>query len=121
MGIDMKVSKHTIDARGKSLGRVASSAAKLLRGKMQADFLPYVMPEISVDIINAKEVAIPPKKWKGKVYIRYSGYPGGQSKASLLEVVEKKGYREIFEQAVYGMLPRNRLRKSIMKNLTIKE
>jgi len=117
----MKISKHTIDAKGKSLGRVASLAAKLLRGKMQADFRPNVAPEISVDIINAKEVAIPPKKWKGKVYIRYSGYPGGQSKTSLLEMVEKKGYREIFEKAVYGMLPNNRLRRLMMLNLRVKE
>lgn len=112
---------YTIDATDKSMGRVASEAAKMLRGKGSASFEPHVLPRVKVTILHASKIAVDPKKLEDKEYLYYSGYPGGQRSLSMKEVIEKKGYAEIFRKAVYGMLPDNRLRSRIMKNLIIEE
>ncbi len=111
--------KIEIDAKNNNLGRVASEAAKILMGKNSPEYKANVVADVKVRIINASQIKLDAKKLKQKKYKRYSGYPGGQREETMETVIKKKGYREIFNKAVYGMLPGNRLRKEIMKNLEI--
>ncbi|MEX0910267.1 MAG: 50S ribosomal protein L13 [Candidatus Paceibacterota bacterium] len=113
--------EHTIDATNKSLGRLASEIALKLRGKDQPSFLPYVTPINKVTIINATNVKITGQKSNQKIYTRHSGYPGGLKSITLAKLKDKKGITEIITKAVYGMLPANKLRPVMMKNLTIKD
>ncbi len=112
---------HTIDATGKSLGRTASKAAALLIGKDTAAFARNKPGTNKVEIINTSKAKIDVKKQKTKLYEMYSGYPGGFRTPSMEEVIGKKGYSEVFKLAVYGMIPRNKLRPILMKNLKISE
>lgn len=113
--------EHILDAKGKILGRVASEAAFLLRGKDDPSFAPNTAPSLTVKIINASKVKITEKKLKTKEYVSYTGYPGGLNKATAEEVAAKKGYSELFTKAVSGMLPNNKLKSIMMKNLIITE
>lgn len=113
--------KYIIDATNKKLGRVASEAAVFLIGKNKTDFARNKVSEIAVEIVNASKADISEKKLLGKKYVRYSGYPGGIKSPTMKNVIEKKGYSEVFTLAVYGMIPSNKLRSKIMKNLTVKE
>lgn len=115
------MTKHTIDAAGKKLGRVASEAAVYLIGKNQAGFARNKVSGVAVEIINTSKADISEKKLLQKKYVRYSGYPGGIKSPSMKNVIAKRGYGEIFTLAVYGMIPSNKLRARIMKNLTVKE
>ncbi len=112
---------HTIDATNKSLGRVASEAATYLMGKHSPQFVRNKVLDTQVTIINASKAKIDAKKLETKEYETYSGYPGGLKLRTMDNVVSKKGYSEVFKIAVYGMLPNNRLRAIMMKNLTITE
>jgi|TARA_Y100000310_G_scaffold345555_1_gene466517 large subunit ribosomal protein L13 len=112
---------HTIDAAEKSMGRVASEAAKFLIGKHDTSFARNVAPNVKVTITNASKVNLTEKKRTERSHERYTGYPGGLRTETLEEVIEKKGYEELFRHAVYGMLPANRLRSHMMNNLTIVE
>lgn len=111
----------TIDAKGKTLGRVASVVAKALMGKDAATFERHTMTGGLVVVENAGAIKIDPRKLEGVQYAQYSGYPGGLRYESLAEVLEKKGIEEVLRRAVYGMLPGNKLRPKIMKNLTVNE
>ncbi|MSU55570.1 MAG: 50S ribosomal protein L13 [Candidatus Taylorbacteria bacterium] len=113
--------KKTIDATGKKLGRVASEAAIYLIGKDKSSFARNKVSGVPVEILNASKADISEKKLKDKRYVRYSGYPGGLKGPAMKDVIEKKGYAEIFTLAVYGMIPSNKLRPLIMKNLTVSE
>ena len=114
--------EHKIDATNKTVGRVATEAAMVLMGKNTPHYKRNQNPEVTVVIENASKVRITtPKKLKMKTYQRYSGYPGGLKVSTMEEVIEKKGYGEIFRKAVHGMLPANKLRKQMMKNLVINE
>ena len=116
------MNKHTIDATGKSLGRVASKAAKLLLGKESAtDYARNKAISIEVEITNASKAKFTEKKLRETLHERYSGYPGGLKQLSAALVADKKGFSELFKLAVYGMLPGNKLRPLRMKNLTITE
>lgn len=112
--------KYTIDAQGKRLGRIASEVAALLRGKGSVSFKPNVLPDISVEIMNASRVAIQEKKLAEKKYQRYSGYPGGLKEIRLKELLQKRGYPELFRMVVLKMLPRNTLRSRLIKRLIVK-
>lgn len=111
----------TIDAENKSIGRVASEAAKSLMGKDEPTFKPNIVVANKVQITNASKAKISFKKLADKKYQWYTGHPGGLKERTLEEMIEKKGYGEIFKQAVYGMLPDNKLRKERMKKLEIVE
>ena len=113
--------EHTIDAADKSLGRVATQAAVFLMGKDNPTFRRNVAPNVKVKILNASKAKISQKKMQEKTYQSYSGYPGGRKVINMEKLIEKKGYEEVFKKAVYGMLPGNKLRKVMMKNLTIVE
>jgi large subunit ribosomal protein L13 len=111
--------EHKIDATGEKLGRVASKAAVLLMNKDSVDFARNKMPTSKVVIENASKMNITEKKMKESTHSRYSGYPGGLTKATREKVASKKGYREILKHAISGMLPKNKLRDKMLLNLKI--
>lgn len=113
--------KYTLDAENKKIGRIATSAAEYLMGKNLADFKRNAMPTVTVEIKNASKVVINDKKLSQKTYSRYSGYPGGLKQPTMEKVIAKKGYSELFREAVSGMLPKNKLRTKMLKNLVITE
>lgn len=117
----MTATTHTIDAKGRALGRVASEAAALLNGKSSVTFTKNRIADVSVKIINASQVKVTGSKLSESVHKSYSGYPGGLKQMPLKYVAEKKGYKELLKHAVYGMLPKNKLQDIRIKNLTIEE
>ncbi len=115
------MTEHTLDAKDISLGRLASQAAGLLRGKDRVDFKRHQLPEISVRIINANQVKLTGDKWRQKVYRHHSGYPGGLKEEQALHLKDRLGVSELIRKSVYGMLPDNRLRDKAIKRLKIEE
>lgn len=107
-----------IDANNEVLGRLASKVAYILRGKHKASFTPHVDCGDNVVIINAENVKLTGKKMTDKVYVRHSGYPGGQKKETPIQVLEKDP-RRLIERAVRGMLPKNRLGRQIFHNMKV--
>lgn len=120
MATQTEKKEYVFDADGASLGRLCTEVAMALRGKNQPDFQPNVVPNVSVVINNASKVALNSSQLKAE-YKRYSGYPGGLKHESRDHAIERLGHKIIFEKAVYGMLPNNRLRAVMMKNLIINE
>ena len=107
-----------VDATNETLGRFSSRVAQIIRGKHKPDFTPHVDCGDNVIVINADKIKLTGKKWDNKVYIRYTGYPGGQRSVTARELLEKKPIA-IIEKAVRGMLPKNRLGDSLYKNLHV--
>jgi len=107
-----------VDATNETLGRFSSRVAQIIRGKHKPDFTPHVDCGDNVIVINAEKIKLTGKKWDNKVYIRYTGYPGGQRSITARELMAKKPISMI-EKAVRGMLPKNRLGDSIYKNLHV--
>lgn len=112
---------YTIDAAGKTIGRVASQAAKALMGKTRADYTPNKMTDMKVVVENAAKLFIRESKKQGKVYGIYSGYPGGLKKETLSNLIARKGQGEAIRRAVQRMLPNNTMRPKRMKNLTVNQ
>jgi large subunit ribosomal protein L13 len=117
----MEKTTYTIDASGRTLGRVASEAAHALLGKRSAHFVKNEVLPIEVVIKNAKKLHITERRSKGKVYTRYTGYPGGLYHQTMHEMILKKGIAEVVKKTVDGMIPRNKLRKPRMKLLKVEE
>lgn len=113
--------EFVIDATDKKIGRVASMAAALLTGKNKTSFAKNTVAKTRVVITNCAKADVTEKKRKSTLYTRYSGYPGGFKITDMEKVSAKKGMREIFRKAVYGMLPINKLRAVRIKNLVVKE
>ena len=107
-----------IDAKGKPLGRVASTAAHVLRGKHKATFTPHVDCGDYVIIINAKEALLTGNKLDNKMYYNHSMYPGGLRERTAKEMKEKYPV-EMIERAVKGMLPNGRLGRQMYKKLFV--
>ncbi len=107
-----------VDADGQTLGRLASKVAKLIRGKHKPDFTPHVDCGDNVIIINAEKIVLTGKKWKDKIYIRHTGYPGGQKSLSAIEVFQKDPIK-LVQKAVKGMLPKNKLGSALYRNLYV--
>ena len=107
-----------VDAEGEVLGRLAAKVAYVLRGKHKPEYTPHVDCGDNVIIINAEKVCLTGKKMTDKVYIRHSGYPGGQSKQTPAEMMEKYPER-VIEHAIKGMLPKNRLGSQLFRNLKV--
>ena len=107
-----------VDADSVVLGRLASNVARILRGKHKPYYTPHVDCGDNVIIINAEKVRLTGKKETDKEYIRYTGYPGGQRTATVAEIRQKHP-EKIIENAVRGMLPRNRLGRAIYRNLHV--
>lgn len=110
---------HTIDATDRMLGRVASEAAHALLGKRSVHFSKNQALPVTVTINNAGKMHLPSRRIKGKIYTRYTGYPGGLYSMTMEEMIIKKGIAEVIKKTVDGMIPRNKLRKPRMKNLII--
>jgi|SRR3989344_1326549 len=113
--------KYTIDASNRTVGRVAAEAAAMLAGKSSVSYARNKVADIKVEISNASKLRVTGRKLHDAKHQRYSGFPGGLKSSSLAQVVAKDGYREILRKAVYGMLPINKLRTEIMKNIVISE
>ena len=113
--------KYTIDAEGKVLGRVASEAAKKLMGKNLPNYKVNVVADNFVEIINASKTKMSEARKLETLHEKYSGQPGGFKRVSNAKIIEKKGWKNLYELAVYGMLPANKLRPLMMKHLTIKD
>ena len=110
---------YTISAKGKKLGRLASEAAVLLMGKNSSGFTKNTMPSAKVTIIDSTAVDISSEKRKTKMFVSYSGYPGGIKRRLLQEVIDRRGIASVLRKAVYGMLPKNKLQSRLIKNLVI--
>ncbi len=111
---------YTIDATAGKVGRIASRAAAILTGKNRADYARNKVFPTQVIIENASKLDIFEGKLK-TVYKRYSGYPGGLHEKSMEQLIERKGKGAILKLAISGMIPHNKLKSRIIKNLVIKE
>lgn len=107
-----------VNAENEIVGRMASKVAKLLRGKYKTNFTPHVDCGDNVIIINADKVVFTGNKMEAKEYVRYTGYPGGQRFATPAMLMKRFPER-IVENAVKGMLPKNRLGRAIYRNLYV--
>lgn len=112
----MKRETHTIDATNKVLGRLATEIVLLLRGKYKSDFVPNKDMGDFVVVENVNQIKITGKKMEQKKYFRHSGYPGGLKEVPLKKLfAENPG--EVLRKAVWGMLPKNKLRQRQIKRL----
>jgi large subunit ribosomal protein L13 len=115
---DVQRQWHVIDAADVVLGRLAVQSATLLRGKHKAMYAPHVDTGDFVIIINAGKVALGGDKRETKLAYRHSGYPGGLKATTIGEVLDKDPRRAI-EKAVWGMLPKNKLGRQLLKKLKV--
>ena len=117
---------YVIDAEGKTLGRLASEVASILRGKKKPIYTPHVDCGDNVIIINADKVVLTGNKWDDRKYLSYTGYPGGQRVATprILQLKSEKhalkpGKHPLFIKVMKGMLPKNRLGAALLKNIHV--
>ena len=111
---------YVIDAEGEIVGRLATRIAHVLRGKHRADFTPHFDNGDNVIVLNADKVRFTGNKRMDKVYLTYSGYPGGQKSTNADTMFEKHPMR-VLEKAVRGMLPKTKLGKAQLKKLFLYE
>ena len=109
---------YVVDAEGRTLGRLASEIASILRGKKKPIFTPHVDTGDYVIVINAEKVAVTGKKRKEKIYKRHTGYPGGLRERTFEKLLERKP-EEIIRHAVKGMMPKGRLGRQMYKKLKV--
>ena len=107
-----------VDASDLSLGRLASGVAKLIRGKHKTNFTPHADCGDYVIVLNADKIQLTGSKWDDKLYIRHTGYPGGQRSLTAKEVFAKDPVR-LIEKSVKGMLPKNKLGAELFRNLNV--
>ncbi|MEK7638866.1 MAG: uL13 family ribosomal protein [Patescibacteria group bacterium] len=111
---------YTIDAAGKRLGKVATEAASVLLGKTEPTFSKHIKSDMSVEIKNASQLDISEKK-EASVFQTYSGYPGGRRLETLIHLAKRQGYAEVLRRTIGGMLPTNKHKKQLLKQLIISE
>lgn len=109
---------YVIDAEGKTLGKLASEAASILRGKKKPIYTPHVDCGDYVIVVNAEKVHVTGKKETDKIYKSYSGYPGGLKEITLGEMRVKKP-EEIIRHAIKGMMPKGKLGRQMYKKLKV--
>lgn len=109
---------YVIDAEGKTLGRLSSEVAKILRGKNKPEFTPHVDCGDYVIVVNAEKIRVTGKKLDQKIYYAHSEYVGGMKEATLKEMMAKKP-EKVIELAVKGMLPKGPLGRSMIKKLFV--
>ena len=107
-----------VDAEGKTLGRLATQIADLLRGKRKPTYTPHVDVGDFVIVVNAEKIVVTGNKLEAKRYWRHSGYPGGIRSRTLGEQLERQP-EEVIRKAVKGMLPRNRLARAQLRKLKV--
>ena len=115
---DTKQKWHVVDAEGKTLGRLATQVAHVLRGKHKPMFTPNADLGDFVIVVNVAKVKLTGKRAELKQYFHYTGYPGGATWEKFGEVLQKNPQR-VVEHAVRGMLPHNRLGRQIIKKLKV--
>ena len=115
---DIKREIHQFDASGKILGRLATEVATILMGKKKPQFVPYLDTGDYVVVTNVSKIKLSGKKMQNKTYTRHSGYPGGLSVETFDKMILRKPVY-VFEHAVLGMLPGNKLGKQMIKKLTV--
>jgi large subunit ribosomal protein L13 len=117
---DSTVEKNwiVVDAQSMVLGRFASEVAKILRGKTKPSYTPHVDCGDNVIVINAEKIRLTGRKWDDKVYVRHTGYPGGQRIATPKMLMQKSPIM-LVEKAVRGMLPKTRLGSKLYGNLYV--
>jgi large subunit ribosomal protein L13 len=109
---------YLVDAESKTLGRLATQIADVLRGKGKATYTPHVDTGDFVIVVNAGKVHVTGQKLDQKLYYRHSGYPGGLHSRTLREQLERRP-EEVLRKAVRGMLPKNRLASAQLRKLKI--
>ncbi|MBI3693253.1 MAG: 50S ribosomal protein L13 [Acidobacteria bacterium] len=115
---EMKSDWYVLDADSQVLGRLAGRAAVLLMGKHKPDYTPFLATGDHVVVINAAKVRLTGKKEQQKLYRRYSGYPGGLKEANAAKVRATRPER-LVEEAILGMLPKNKLGKRLAARLRV--
>jgi large subunit ribosomal protein L13 len=109
---------HLIDAEGETLGRLASRAAQLLRGKGKVGYAPHMDMGDHVVVVNAEKVTISGNKANDKLYYRHSGYPGGLKEATFAQLIKSRPER-VIEHAIKGMLPKTALGRAMYRKLRV--
>ena len=109
---------YILDAAGKPLGRLATEAARILRGKHKPIYTPHIDTGDHVIVINAEKVVLTGNKLKQKEYIRHSGYPGGLKRTKYEKLMQQKP-EFVVEKAIKGMLPHNRLGRAMARKLRV--
>ena len=109
---------HLVDAEGKTLGRLASSIAQVLRGKNKVNFSYHLDMGDFVVVINADKISLSGNKADSKEYWRHTGYPGGQKVVSYKQMIKEKP-EKVIQNAVKGMLPHNKLGRKLLKHLKV--
>lgn len=107
-----------VDASGQTVGRLATQVASVLRGKHKPDFTPHQAGGDFVIVVNADKVVFSGNKLDQKVYTRYTGYQGGLKATTAREMLDKQPER-VLERAVWGMLPKNRLGRKLIRRLKV--
>ncbi|AEJ38570.1 50S ribosomal protein L13 [Sulfobacillus acidophilus TPY] len=109
---------YVIDAAGQPLGRVATAAASILRGKHKPTYTPHIDTGDFVIVINADQVVLTGRKLDQKIYYHHSGYEGGLKKTIYRHLLQKKP-EFVMEKAIRGMLPKNRLGRAMFRKLKV--
>lgn len=109
---------YVLDAEGKTLGRLASEAASILRGKKKPTYTPFLDTGDYVIVINAERIEVTGNKRKDKIYTHHTGFPGGQREVTF-EKLQAKKPDEIIRHAVKGMMPKGPLGRQMYKKLKV--
>jgi large subunit ribosomal protein L13 len=109
---------YVVDADGQTLGRLASQVASILRGKNKPTFSTNIDCGDYVIVVNAEKIKVTGKKLHDKIYVTYSGFPGGKKEVTLQEMLDKKP-EEVIKHAVKGMLPEGKLGRQMFKKLKV--
>lgn len=115
---DIERKWYVVDAEGKTLGRLATEVATVLRGKHKPTFTPHMDCGDYVIVVNAEKVDVTGKKRKEKIYKRHTGYPGGLREITFEKLIDKKP-EEIVRHAVKGMMPKGKLGRQMYKKLKV--
>ncbi len=120
MNTETNTKIHTIDATGKRLGILATEVAAILNGKTEPDFVRHLVADVKVEVKNVSKLDLSDKK-KAEIYQTFSGHPGGRKTETLEHLASRRGYGEAVRRTISGMLPNNKLKKLLLKNLVITE
>ena len=115
---DVQKKWYVVDAAGKTLGRLATQVAAILRGKHKPTYTPYMDMGDNVIVVNAEKIQVTGAKYTHKNYYRHSGHPGGIKVTNYSDMIQDKPAR-VLTLAIKGMLPHNRLGRAILKNLKV--
>ncbi len=116
MKIKQQANTYSIDASGQSIGRLASKVAQILQGKDDPAYQPHIVAQNKITISNIDKLKISDKKLRNSKLYRYSGYPGGL-KTTSWQTMYERDKKQLFIEVIKKMLPKNKLRSDIIKNI----